>query len=236
MFDVRHIAFTYRAQPVLRDVSFTVSPGETVAVVGDNGAGKTTLLKTLATVLVPEKGQILVDGRDMLAKPVAYRRLLGYLPETPALYDDMTVKAYLEYRARLKGENEKRLRHRVEEAVRLCRATEILRRPVRALSYGLRKRVALADAVLLRPRVLLLDDVLAGLDFNLRAAAGEIVSEVSSFSCVVATGHEIVDLARWATKFLVLRGGVIAAEIPAAGVEPAALVERVGTALRGGAA
>ena len=96
------------------------------------------------------------------------------------------------------------------------------------------KRVALADAMLLRPRVLLLDDVLAGLDRSMREAAGTIVSTVAAFSSVIVTGHEITDLVKWSTRILVLRNGVISATIPAAGMDAAATVSRVDQALRGG--
>ena len=112
MLDVRNLAFSYVRKTVLRDVSFVVSPGEIVSVVGANGAGKTTLLRILATLAVPDSGNVLADGTDAFARPLRYRRQLGYLPENPALYDDMTVKEYLNYRARLKGEPSKRVRRR----------------------------------------------------------------------------------------------------------------------------
>jgi len=235
MFEVRNIAFTYRRQPVLRDVSFFVSPGETVSILGANGAGKTTLLKVLATLAVPDSGQILTDGKNALKNPVEYRRQIGYLPENVALYDDMTVKEYLSYRAALKGEPSKRIRRRVGEAADFCRVAEFLRRPIGALSAGLKKRVALADALLLRPRVLLLDDFLAGLDYGMRTAAGEILSGAAAFSAVVVTGHEIEDLARWTTRFLVLRDGVIDETITTAGMETPVLRARIDEALGGGA-
>ena len=95
MLDVRNLAFSYARKTVLRDVSFVVSPGEIVSVVGLNGAGKTTLLKILATLMAPDSGAVLVDGADAFARPLRYRRQIGYLPESPALYDDMTVKEYL---------------------------------------------------------------------------------------------------------------------------------------------
>lgn len=234
MFEVRNIAFSYRDRKVLRDVSFVVSPGETVSVVGANGVGKTTLLRILATLAIPESGSVLIDGQDALARPIRYRRQLGYLPERPALYEDMTVKSYLEYRAALKGELGKRIRRRVGEAAEMCQVTAHLSSSIRSLSFGLKKRVALADAVLLRPRVLLLDDFLSGLDLGMREAAGSVLSAVAAFSSVIVTGHEIGDLARWSTRFLVLRDGVVAAAVPAAGVEAGVLAARVASVLKGG--
>lgn len=234
MFEVRNIAFTYRGRPILRDVSFVVSPGEAVSVVGANGAGKTTLLKVLATLAVPDAGMVLMDGRNALANASEYRRQLGYMPEKVALYDDMTVKEYLTYRARLKGEPAKRIRRRVGEAVELCLLTDVLRRPIKWLSNGLKKRIALADALLLRPRVLLLDDFLAGLDSSMRDAAGEVLSNAAAFSCVIVTGHDVDDMAKWTTRFLVLKDGVVSSIVATAGGEPCDVCARVDAALKGG--
>jgi ABC-2 type transport system ATP-binding protein len=233
MFEVRNIAFTYRRRPVLRDVSFVVSPGEAVSVVGANGAGKTTLLKVLATLAVPDSGTVTIDGQNALARPLRYRRMLGYLPERIGLYDDMTVKEYLNYRALLKGEMAKRIRRRIDEACEACRISGVLRTPIGALSAGLRKRVALADALLLRPRVLLLDDFLAGLDAEMRAAAGGIISDAAAFSAVIVTGHELDDLAKWTTRFLVLRDGTISSTLTTAGQPPDAIRARLDAAMKG---
>ena len=93
MLEVRNIAFAYRAKQVLRDVSFVVSPGETVSVVGDNGAGKTTLLRILATLMAPDAGSVRIDGHDAFLTPLRYRRELGYLQETPAHVEFHTIYA-----------------------------------------------------------------------------------------------------------------------------------------------
>lgn len=236
MLEIRNIAFSYRQKTVLRDVSFMVSPGEIVSVVGANGAGKTTLLKVLATLGVPDSGMVLVDGQDALSHPLKYRRQIGYLPEQPALYDEMTVKEYLEYRAALKGEPGKRIRRRVNDAAEMCQVAGTLKTPIRMLSAGFRKRVALADALLLRPRVLLLDDFLAGLDRDMRKSAGEMLANAAAFSSVIVTGHEIGDFVRWATRFVILRDGVVSDVIQTAGADPAVLTERVNAAIDGGAA
>ena len=234
MLEVRNISFSYPRKKVLRDVSFVVSPGEVVTVVGANGAGKTTLLKVLATLQAPDSGSVMMDGLDALAHPIRYRRQLGYLPERIALYDDMTVKEYLHYRAVLKGEPAKRVRRRVSESVELCQIGDVLRTPIAALSAGQRKRVAIADAMILRPRVLLLDDFLSGLDGSMRAATGALLTSAVAFSSVIVTGHELEDLAKWTTRFLVLRDGVVAASVEAAGQEFGALRERLDAAMEGG--
>jgi len=232
MIEIRNLAFTYRRKPVLRDVSFVASPGEVVSVIGPNGAGKTTLLRILATLAVPDSGLVLMDGQNALARPLKYRRQIGFLPERIALYDDMNVKEYLHYRASLKGEPEKRIRRRVGEAAEMCLISDCLRAPIRTLSSGLCKRVALADALLLRPRVLLLDDFLSGLDRGMREAAGSILSNAAAFSSVIVTGHELADFAKWSTRFLVLRNGIVSAAVETAGLERETLRQRLDDLLR----
>lgn len=234
MIEVRNLAFDYGRQSVLRDVSFVVSPGETVSVVGANGVGKTTLLRILSTLAVPTSGSVLMDGVEAFGRPLKYRRQIGYLPETVALYDDMTVREYLRYRASLKGEPDKRIRRRVDEAVEMCRISDVLRVPIRRLSLGMKKRVSLADALLLRPRLLLLDDFLSGLDPIMREAMGEVLSNAAAFSSVIVTGHEVDDFAKWTTRFLVLRDGIIAASVETAGLDLRTIRERLDAALRGG--
>jgi len=234
MIEVRNLAFTFGRHPVLRDVSFVVSPGEIVSVVGANGAGKTTLLRIMATLAVPDAGMLLCDGQDSLDRPQKYLRQVGYLSENIALYDDMTVKDYLSYRAEFKGEPFRRVRRRVNESAEMCQILDLMRLPVGSLSMGQKKRVALADALLLRPRVLLLDDFLAGLDYGMRLSMGTVLSNAAAFSSVIVTGHEISDFARWTTRFLVLRNGVISSVIPTMGIDQADLVQRVALALNGG--
>ena len=235
MIEVRNLSFSYGRQKVLRDVSFVVSPGEVVSIVGANGAGKTTLLRILATLQLPDSGTVLMDGQDALARPLRYRRQLGYLPERVALYEDMSVRDYLRYRAVLKGEPSKRVRRRVSEAVEICQIGELMGAPISSLSAGLRKRVAIADAMILRPRVLLLDDFLSGLDGSMRETAGTILANAVAFSSVIVTGHELEDFARWTTRFLVLRDGVISASLDAAGQDLPVLRERLAVAMEGGA-
>ena len=218
MLEVKHISFSWGRAPLLDDVSFTVAPGETVALVGANGAGKTTLLRILAGVCLPSSGTVVADAADMLRAPLRYRRLLGYLPESAPVEPGMTVKDYLKYRANLKGEMQKKIRHRVLEAMELCGLEARADARVDNLSQGLRKRVALAEAILLRPRFLFLDDLLAGLDAETRLSVGRILRSVSSFAATVVSGHELDELEGFATNFLVLKGGRLQNAKTAAGV------------------
>ncbi len=217
MLEVKHISFSWGRVPVLDDVSFTVSPGETVVLAGANGAGKTTLLRILAGVCMPASGTVVGDTADMLITPLRYRRLIGYLPESAAVEPGMTVKGYLKYRANLKGEMPKKIRHRVLEAMGLCGLTSRADVRVDKLSQGLRKRVALADAILLRPRFLFLDDLFAGLDAETRISINRILHAVSSFAATVISGHELDELQGVSERFLVLKGGHVISAKTAAG-------------------
>lgn len=233
MLEVRNIAFSYGAKDVLKDVSFAAKPGEIACIVGNNGVGKTTLLRILSTITAPDAGTVRVEGQDIFKWPLRYRRNLGYLQESPSLYEDMTVKAYLKYRAMLKGEPDKRIRRRIQEALSTCRIKEVMNQTIGALSFGLKKRVALADAILLRPRLVLLDDVFAGFDRSMRLDACEIIKAVSAFSCIILTGHEISDLAKLSTRFLVLSDGRISASIPTESLDEAGIVARIDKAVKG---
>ncbi|MBR1870823.1 MAG: ATP-binding cassette domain-containing protein [Kiritimatiellae bacterium] len=130
---------------------------------------------------------------------------MGYLGEAAGVEDDLCVRAYLKYRARMRGEQSRKIRHRVEEAMERCGITHLAEREIATLSFGERKRTALADAILLRPRFLILDDVFAGLDPATRVKVAEMVASVTSFASVIIAGHEIDDFAGIARRFLVLK-------------------------------
>ena len=217
MLEVRNISFSWGKAPLLDDVTFSVAPGEVAALVGENGAGKTTLMKILAGVILPSSGNVLADGLDAFANSMRYHRITGYLPEDAPAEPDMSIKGYLTYRAHLKGEMTKKIRHRVQEALSLCGLRDRADARIGSLSQGLRKRVALADALLLRPRILLLDDLLAGLDAVTRASIGRILAAVATFASVIVSGHELEELEVHAGKFLVLKHGRMLSAKTAAG-------------------
>ena len=225
MLEARDIAFAYDRRRILDGVTFKVASGETVALVGANGAGKTTLMRLLAGLLVPASGTLRVDGFDAFREPIRYRRMLGYLPESTSAEPDLTVKAYLKFRAKLKGEQSRKIRHRVMEALEACALVESADVRIRKLSNGQRRRVALADALLLRPRILLADDLFAGIDTATRTSLVQAIGTFSQFASVVLSGHELDDLGRCATRFLVLKDGRIMEVKGAAGTRVALMRE-----------
>ncbi len=209
MLEARDIAFAYARRRILDGATFSVASGETVALVGANGAGKTTLMRILAGLLLAASGSIMADGIDVRREPLRYRRQLGYMPESAPVEPWLSVKEYLKFRARLKGEQGRKIRHRVMEALEACALEDIGEARIGSLSNGQRRRVALADALLLRPRFLLVDDLFAGLDSSARATVAKALSSVSQFASIMVSGHELEELDRCASRFLVLKDGKI---------------------------
>ncbi len=211
MLEVDHITFSYGRHTVLNDVTFDVAPGEIVALTGANGAGKTTLLRVLACLLMQDSGSVRLDSVNPLLRPIKYRRGIGYLSEHCPLYSDMTVEAYLTYRVRLKGERSMRVRKRVSEALEMCGLDEVYKTRIRLLSHGYRKRVGLADALVQHPKLLLLDDPLAGLDVRQRKKTAAVLTAASSRAAIIVSGHEIHEMLEWCTRFVVLGKGRVTA-------------------------
>ncbi len=238
MIELRGISFSYGSAPVLRGVSFRAEAGEVVALAGANGAGKTTLLRIAAGVFLPDSGEVLSNGQSAAADPVRHRKSVGYMPEADILADDMTVKAFLKFRARLKGERVVRVRRRVLETAAVCGLGGMLDAPLNSLSRGNRRRAALADAVLMRPRHVLLDDPFAGLDPEGRASAAAAIAALRPHSAFVCAAHEFDAIAAVATRVVVLAGGVVADDFPVApGMGAAEIRERAAAAQsKGGAA
>ena len=210
MFEVRNIFFAKSGVDILSGTTFSVAPGEVLAVTGANGAGKTTLLKILAGIWLPTSGTVIADGVDLIEEPIRYRRRLGWLGESAPAEDDLAVKDYLKYRARLKGEQARKIRHRVSEALSTCAMEQLANVAVGHLSRGQRKRVAIAEAALLRPRLLLLDDLFAGLDEASRESVAKMIVSFRSFASVIVSGHEAEWFGRIGARVVELKGGRIA--------------------------
>ena len=210
MFEVKNICFSRSGSEILSGVTFSVATGDVLAVTGANGAGKTTLLKILAGIWLPTSGTAVADGVDILDEPIRHRRRLGWLGESAPADDDISVKGYLKYRARLKGEQARKIRHRVKEALSVCAIERFSDVAVGHLSRGQRKRVALAEAALLRPRLLLLDDLFAGLDEDSRENVARMIGSFRSFASVIVSGHETEWFNRIGARIVELKDGRIA--------------------------
>ena len=208
---VQHLSHSYGRTPVLSDVSFALEPGVT-GLLGPNGAGKTTLIRMLATVLAPDRGTVRLLGVTPQSADdrLAIRRQLGYLPQEPGFYRQFTAFEFVDYIAILKEMTDRRARHdevrRVLDRVGLA---DVAQRKIRKLSGGMRRRVALAQALLGDPELLILDEPTAGLDPEQRLRFREIVSSCVGRQTVVLSTHQTEDVAALCERVIVLDGGAV---------------------------
>ena len=212
--EVAHVTKRYGPTRAVDDVSFTAGHGM-VGLLGPNGAGKTTLLRLLATVLAPAAGELRLLGRDpsQAAQRTQIRRRLGYLPQEPGFHPNFTAFAFVDYVAILKEHTERRARH---EEVRRVLATvgleQVAGRRIRTLSGGMRRRLALAQALLGDPALLVLDEPTAGLDPEQRLRFRELVSRLGERRTVVLSTHQTEDVAALCQRVLVLDHGRVLAD------------------------
>jgi heme exporter protein A len=210
----------YGERVALRDVSFTLAAGATVAVFGANGAGKTTLLRVLAGLLRPHAGRASVLGAELPREAYRARGRTGLLAHEPLLYRDLTVRENLHYHARLHGVAPARIEELCEQVGLRARADD----PVRTLSRGMTQRAAICRAVLHEPELLLLDEPLANLDPAAAAQVEPLIGRASGRTRVL-TSHDPAGGLAGADVALGLRGGRVALLAPAAGVTPAQIAE-----------
>ena len=162
--EVSGVSKRYGSVQAVRDLSFEVGRGEVVGFLGPNGAGKTTTMRMLTGFIPPTKGLIRMAGHDVLAEGRAARGAVGYLPETPPLYPEMSVRGFLDFVAAIKNVRRSERRVAVDRALERCGLTSVHRRVIGQLSKGFRQRVGLAQAIVHSPQVLVLDEPTVGLD------------------------------------------------------------------------
>jgi len=164
MIVVENLTKLYGARVAVDNVNFTIAKGEIVGFLGPNGAGKSTTMRMLTGFLAPSAGKVSIDGHDMAENPLAAKQLLGYLPESPPLYPEMTVKDYLDFVAQLKGLSKAKRKERLEYVLDKCFLRDRTNQLIGTLSKGYKQRVGIAQALIHNPPVLILDEPTSGLD------------------------------------------------------------------------
>ncbi len=211
---VSHLIKRYGAAMAVDDVSFEVGRGEVVGFLGPNGAGKSTTLRILAGFLGPTSGKVTIAGHDVVDEPFEARRSVGYMPEGVPLYPEMRVVEYLRFRAELKRVPRAIRRTNVEEAMRKAGVVEVATKRIGHLSKGYRQRVGLADAIVAKPPIVVLDEPTAGLDPNQIREARALVRELGRDHTVVLSTHILGEVETCATRVLLLHRGKLVAEGP----------------------
>jgi ABC-2 type transport system ATP-binding protein len=193
-------------------ISFQVERGEVVGFLGPNGAGKTTTLRVLTCYHPATSGRASVAGHDVYREPVEVRRNVGYLPENVPIYTDLRVEEYLLYRAALKGVPRAWRRAAVGEAMERCAVNDVRRKLIGHVSRGYRQRVGLADALVARPPILILDEPTTGLDPNQRRRLKALVRELSEHHTILFSSHVLSEVEDVSTRILVIHRGRIHAD------------------------
>ncbi len=204
---VLRLSRAYGSRLAVNGVECTVRRGDVLGLLGPNGAGKTTTLNILAGALAPTAGKIAILGIDLARQPRAAKQRVGYLPESPPLYPELTVTEYLHFCARLHGLAGRDARKAVGRAVALCALTQAAKQRTGALSKGYRQRVGLAQAILHQPDLLILDEPTAGLDPWQLQEFRALIQELGRTCAVVLSTHLLHEVQSLCTHALILRAG-----------------------------
>jgi ABC-2 type transport system ATP-binding protein len=209
MIEVEHLAKSYGDFHAVRDVTFTAGKGEVVGFLGPNGAGKTTTLRMLTTYMPPSSGTSRIAGSDIIKNPEQVRRKIGYLPETPPLYKEMTVREYLLFIARIREIPSKEIKARVEEAESSCFLSDVKDRLCQNLSKGYRQRVGLAQAIIHKPEVIILDEPTSGLDPRQIIDIRKLILSLAKDRTVILSTHILPEVTAVCSKVVIVNRGLV---------------------------
>ena len=215
MIEVQSLTKRYGPVTAVSDVSFRVEAGEILGFLGPNGAGKTTTMRIITGYMPASDGKVFVAGYDVFEKPLEAKRRTGYLPETPPLYPDMTVREYLTFVAKIKGVASREVRSRVDEAMTKTRVADMASRHCAKLSKGYRQRVGLAQAVLHNPEVLVLDEPTAGLDPKQIIETRQLIRDLGGSHTIILSTHILPEVSQTCQRVVIInKGRVVAVDTP----------------------
>jgi ABC-2 type transport system ATP-binding protein len=216
MIEVEHLSKIYGSTPAIQDVTFAVEPGEILGFLGPNGAGKTTTMRILAGYLPATRGTARIAGYDVHEKSMEVRRRIGYLPETPPLYPDMTVEGFLYFVARIKGVRAGDRAHQVQTALERCNLVEKRKVLIRKLSKGFRQRVGIAQAIVHDPPVIILDEPTVGLDPRQIIDVRNLIKGLAGEHTIVLSTHILPEVSMTCNRVAIInRGQIVATNTPA---------------------
>jgi ABC-2 type transport system ATP-binding protein len=215
MIEVQNLTKRYGPVTAVSDVTFRVEAGEILGFLGPNGAGKTTTMRIITGYMPATEGKVTVAGHDVFEQPVQAKRRTGYLPETPPLYPDMTVREYLNFVARIKAVPRREQKARVDEVMRKTWIADMADRHCAKLSKGYRQRVGLAQAIIHNPEVLVLDEPTAGLDPKQIIETRQLIRELAGTHTIVLSTHILPEVSQTCQRVVIInKGRVVAVDTP----------------------
>ena len=215
MIEVKNLVKKYGNHTAVDHLNFTIEEGHVYGFLGPNGAGKSTTMNIMTGYLGATEGEVLINGHDILKEPEEAKRQIGYLPELPPLYMEMTVREYLEFVAELKGIAKNKREESINEVEKMVKIWEVENRLIRNLSKGYRQRVGLAQAVLGFPKIIILDEPSVGLDPKQIIEIRELIRQLAKKHTVILSSHILAEVREVCDYILIIsKGKLVASDTP----------------------
>ncbi len=215
MIEVKNLWKRYGEHTAVSDISFTIEKGHVYGFLGPNGAGKSTTMNIITGCLAATSGQVLIDGHDIFEESKAAKKMIGYLPEQPPLYQDMTVEAYLNFIAEVKGvEKDVRWEH-VESAMNVTGTFDVAGRLIKNLSKGYKQRIGIAQALIGNPQIIILDEPTVGLDPRQIIEIRDLIRSLGKDHTVILSSHILSEVRSVCDRIIIISSGkLVASDTP----------------------
>jgi len=214
MIKINNVSKQFGSFNALNQVSFDIEAGEIVGLVGKNGAGKTTLMRILTSYYRASSGTVSIDGEEVTQSAITVRKKIGYLPETPPLYLDMSVKRFLKFAAEIKGVTKQKRASRLERVLEECQLETVVDKTIGNLSKGFKQRVGIAQAIIHQPEILILDEPTSGLDPIQNLQLRNLIKSLQSYRTVILSTHILSEIEQIAQRVLIIKAGEIIVDRP----------------------
>lgn len=214
MLKLEKVTKIFSGQKAVDQISFEVKRGEVVGFLGPNGAGKTTTMRMIATLIEPDEGEIIFNEKNIKADGLAVRSRLGYMPENNPLYEDLLTYEYLDLMAGLKGLKDEKKDKEIKEVVAGTGIAQVYYQPIAELSKGYKQRVGLAQAIMGRPDLLILDEPTEGLDPNQRVEIRNLIKKLGRARTVIVSTHVLSEVTATCNRVIIINQGRLAADSP----------------------
>lgn len=215
MIEVKNLVKQYGTHLALDDLSFSVEDNEIFGFLGPNGAGKSTTMNIITGYLAPTSGTVSIDGHDIIEDPIGAKRLIGYLPELPPLYPEMTPREYLKFVAEAKGVKKVDLKAEVDRVMERTAITDVQNQLIKTLSKGYRQRVGMAESIIGSPKVIIMDEPTVGLDPVQIIEFREMIRELGKDHTVIISSHILAEISEICHKIMIIvKGRLVAIDTP----------------------
>ena len=215
MIEVKHVTKKYGKTIAVEDISFTIKEGEIVGLLGPNGAGKSTTMNILTGFIEQTEGDVIIDGYNMLKKPMKAKKEIGYMPEGVPLYTDLTVKEFVTYMAELKKVDKKVKKEQVEKVLNATGIQNVKNKLIKNLSRGYKQRVSMAGALVGEPKILILDEPTVGLDPKQITEIRNLIKDLGKQHTVILSSHILSEVSQICNKVIIInKGKIVAIDTP----------------------